>query len=314
MNFSDWTEFEIKPQRLDSFPLDWEQIFRRTAPLAVEIGFGNGEFLAHWVLDNPEWNFVGIELSMESMLKMFNLIRKNKLTNVRLIRDEASFILRELFADNSLHYVMMNFPDPWPKARHSDRRTIKPSFVRTLSAVLETGGTYELVTDQGWYSEGAHQYFSEAGAFEIQAYGKDPIRNSSTKYERKWLQEKRDIFGLRVKKRKSLAVKRLLGKSSMPHYVLSQPVNKKQVTGLSGMIKTLPEGVIKISDIFWDESKSTFLLRAVSNDEQYIQNFFILIAPHDNGYIVKLDPGFQPYRTPAVKSAIRIVGEFLQNT
>ena len=50
----------------------------------------------------------------------------------------------------------MNFPDPWPKKRHRERRMLQPSFIKTLGAVLEMKGRFELITDQSWFAQDSY--------------------------------------------------------------------------------------------------------------------------------------------------------------
>ncbi len=308
----DFLKNEIRGRELEQFPLQWEDIFGRDAPLAVEVGCGNGEFLAAWAQNHPDWNFVGVELSLESMERILKRVHQLGLANVRAVRDDARFVLREFFANNSVKSVMMNFPDPWPKERHRHRRIVIPSFVRTLAAVLEPGGVYELVTDQEWYAGESAQLFRDSGYFDVHPVAENPHRSVTTKYERKWRAAGRSIFQLRAIKRKTAPVHRLLENPHMPHVIIDHSIDSKKIFALKNYLKKEDDWLFTVKEVFYNPENQAHLLRTVASDGDYHQSFFMIISPHPQGYIVKIDPVFQPYRTPAVKHAVWEVGKLLR--
>ena len=70
-------------------PIDWPRHFGRVAPLEVEIGFGNGEFLLREAQQHPDWNLVGIELAWASVQRGLRKIAQTCTPNVRLLLVEA---------------------------------------------------------------------------------------------------------------------------------------------------------------------------------------------------------------------------------
>ncbi len=136
----EFAKYLIEPRLFAGLPPDWRWVFGREAPLVVEIGFGNGEFLAEEAANHPEFDYVGFELSLTCIEKAGRKFHAAGLGNVRVVRLDGRFGLRELFADESVREVIVNFPCPWPKARHAERRLVNEGFARTLAAVLEPGG------------------------------------------------------------------------------------------------------------------------------------------------------------------------------
>ncbi|HPD07589.1 MAG TPA: tRNA (guanosine(46)-N7)-methyltransferase TrmB, partial [Candidatus Bipolaricaulis sp.] len=65
----DFTRYLVTPERWEHIPPDWATAFGRTGPLAVEIGFGNGEFLCEAAPAHPELNWVGFETSLTCVVK-----------------------------------------------------------------------------------------------------------------------------------------------------------------------------------------------------------------------------------------------------
>lgn len=312
MKNSDILKYEVNPREIDRYPVNWEKIFSRAAPLAVEVGCGNGEFLVNWARSYPDWNFLGIELSLASGERIQSRIFSQQLENIRILRDDARFVLPELFADQSISQVVMNFPDPWPKERHRDRRLITPSFIEILGAVLTLDGLFELYTDQEWYAGKARELFGSSYLFTAREVEINPQRTVSTKYERKWREQNRPIYRIQAKKCRNGQIKRLLENTIMPHVYLQCEVTPHQIAALKGVIRIQDDQVCKIKEVFSSPEDQAYLLRTVTSDRDYVQNFFILVARHDQGYIVKIDSGYQPYRTPAVKMAVQEVGRLLQ--
>ena len=103
-------KYDYDPRQSPIFPVNWDEIFNRRTSLAVEVGCGNGEFLVEWAKARPDWDFVGIELSLASGERLLSRVDQNQLQNVRLIRDDARFILRELFTNESVAGNFTTFP------------------------------------------------------------------------------------------------------------------------------------------------------------------------------------------------------------
>ncbi len=97
--------------------------------LIMEIGFGNGSILIESASNNPEKNFIGVEVYDSGFGQCLNDIEKQKINNVRLIYDDAVEILKNNINGQTLNQVNIFFPDPWPKKRHHKRRLINKNFL-----------------------------------------------------------------------------------------------------------------------------------------------------------------------------------------
>jgi len=89
------------------------------------------------------------------MVKAGRKLAQSGIRNVRLALLDGKFGLRELFQDGSVAQVYVNFPCPWPKSRHAQRRLVDEGFAQTLAAVLAQKGEFHLVTDALWYAQEA---------------------------------------------------------------------------------------------------------------------------------------------------------------
>jgi tRNA (guanine-N7-)-methyltransferase len=125
--------------------LDLEKIFRRKAPLHVDLGCGDGSFLCALAQRLPDKNFLGIERLSG---RVRSTARKAaSLDNVRLLQMESSYAVRYLLPAESVETFYLLFPDPWPKRRHHPRRIVTPDFLNSVHAALEHNGVIYIATD-----------------------------------------------------------------------------------------------------------------------------------------------------------------------
>lgn len=302
----------VSAETFDRYPLNWDAIFLRQAPLAVEIGFGNGEFMVDWATRRPEWNFVGIDSSRGSVLRLQKGTLKNSIGNVRILQNDAPFCLRELFSNNSIQHLVMNFPDPWPKIRHKERRMLQPSFILTLGAVLTNKGMFELVTDQQWLARDSHAMFSRSDRFfQLNALEKNPERSLRTKYEKKWQEAGCDLYHLTAIKIKEIAISRILEDCEMPHRIIENEISAEQIIPLTDFEYEAGNHLFVIKEVYGNFKKKGYLLRVISKDFNYKQVFYIVVSRRETEWLIKLDETCPVFRTPAVKLAVNKLAEVL---
>jgi len=179
-------------------------IFGRSSPIYVEIGFGKGEFLYEMALKNPEINFVGIDFYLTGIAKLLRRMCKYDNSNppepknIKILIKEASSALKENFLDDSINKVFILFPDPWPKKRHHKRRLIKPEFADLLKRKLSKDGSTLIATDHEGYLEVIRDVMKGAGFLEEPF--SDPLV-LQTKYAKKALEQGRKVYQFLYKKR-----------------------------------------------------------------------------------------------------------------
>jgi tRNA (guanine-N7-)-methyltransferase len=145
--------------------LDYEAMFATRQPVEVEIGCGDGGFLAQYAARHPERNFLGVERLKGRLGKLARRGPREGLTNVRLLRIEAAYFVEYLLPPASVATVHIYFPDPWPKKRHHKNRLIQSPFVTLLARALAPGGTVYLRTDNLEYFTQMLEVFGGASQF-----------------------------------------------------------------------------------------------------------------------------------------------------
>jgi tRNA (guanine-N7-)-methyltransferase len=180
-----WPRYGVE---LKDSPLDLAAIFGRRAPVALEIGFGNGEALATVAARHPLNDYLGVEVHRPGVGRLLRGLVTQDLTNVRVICADANDVLARL-PDNSLAAVYLFFPDPWPKKRHHKRRLVHPAFVEAIRRRLTVGGVLCLATDWEDYAVHMLAALSQTRGFENTAGdGQFAARQSErplTRFERR---------------------------------------------------------------------------------------------------------------------------------
>ena len=161
--------------------LDLDDVFGRSAPRTLEIGFGNGELLAEFATRQPGTDFIGIEVHEPGVGHCLLALEQRGLTNVRLIAHDAIEVLRQQLPDAALSQVNLFFPDPWPKKRHHKRRIVQPAFVDLLAAKISSGGHFHVATDWMNYAEHIEETVNASTAFSLAEIG--PDRGFVTRFE-----------------------------------------------------------------------------------------------------------------------------------
>ena len=174
-------------------PLDLAHLFAETQPLEVELGTGDGSFLAAYAAANPAINFIGVERLLGRLRKVDRKGLRGALKNLRLLRIEASYFIQYLLPRGTVQAVHLYFPDPWPKRRHRARRLVNSAFIERLEQVLTPEGMVYLRTDDSDYFAQMTDLFSRAVAFRAAATP-DPLLALATDFERGFQRAGQPIF------------------------------------------------------------------------------------------------------------------------
>jgi len=179
----------------------------------IEIGSGKGTFLVQQSVLEPGTNFLGIEWAGEFYRYAADRIRRNNLTNVRMMRADATEIVRYRVPTGIVSVLHLYFSDPWPKARHHKRRVVQDSFLREIHRVLTDDGELRIVTDHVDYWQWMLERFEAAapedgtGLYTRAEFTKPESAGEGevvgTNFERKYRREGRPFHSIILKKNSS---------------------------------------------------------------------------------------------------------------
>jgi tRNA (guanine-N7-)-methyltransferase len=192
-------------QRVEFVPADFfqripmEALFAREAPLEVDIGCGEGAFIAAMAERHPERNFLGIERLLGRVNTVCRIAAHRRLTNVRVMRVESSYVVEHLLAPGSVSVAHVLFPDPWPKRYHHPRRLIQEAFMKSLHGLLGPGGELRAKTDDLPYFQWMEKVFAKAEGFERIDWP-EAADAPVTNFERRFLNKGLPIYRARLRK------------------------------------------------------------------------------------------------------------------
>jgi tRNA (guanine-N7-)-methyltransferase len=169
-------------------PLDMG--FTGGRPLWLEVGFGGGEHLVHMAARYPEVFLIGCEPFVNGVAMLLGKVRDANLSNLAIhpgdVRD-----LFDVLPEASVAKCFLNYPDPWPKARHHRRRFVTPGYLAMLARVMQPGAEFRVATDIPDYIRQALAEVPPAG-FDLVLHADQPWADwLSTRYEIKALREGR---------------------------------------------------------------------------------------------------------------------------
>jgi len=131
-----------RPWRL----LDFEAIFGPGVPCNGDREW-QGRVLLIRARALPERGFLGLEWANKICQYAADRMVRWNVGNVRLMRADASHLVRHSIRPESLTLLHIYHPDPWPKKRHHKRRLIQPPFLAAAVNALQPGGRIALPTD-----------------------------------------------------------------------------------------------------------------------------------------------------------------------
>lgn len=195
-----WRTYGVAGEAL----LDLEALFGRSAPVALEVGFGMGDALVAMASGDPQRDFLGIDVYEPGIGATLAALARTGLTNVRLMRGDARQLIAGSLPARSLRTVMIYFPDPWPKKRHHKRRLVQPQFAGLLVSRLEPGGTLQLATDWQDYAEHMLEVLDRTdGLVNLSGHGFSPrpANRPLTKFERRGERLGHQVWDLHFQRR-----------------------------------------------------------------------------------------------------------------
>jgi len=121
-------------------------LFPSKQPLFIEIGMGKGQFITTLAKNNPDINYIGIEKYSSVLVRAIEKQIELELPNLKFIRMDAENI-NDVFAENEVDGIYLNFSDPWPKDRHAKRRLTSRQFFARYEKLLKPEGKIQFKTD-----------------------------------------------------------------------------------------------------------------------------------------------------------------------
>jgi len=120
-------------------PLDGRQV-------ELEVGCADAQFLFERAARDPSRLYVGLEIR-EDLVRLVNKRARVQAQPVHAVFCQAQLHIKELFPRASVERAYINFPDPWFKRRHHDRRMVDAELAEQLAHALRPGGELFVQSD-----------------------------------------------------------------------------------------------------------------------------------------------------------------------
>lgn len=284
-----------------SHPTSWDKVFGNTKPLEVEIGFGNGEYLAR-LAQRQDTNFVGFEEYCERIHKTLRKLSRVSNDNVRVLRMDVRPAFDYLFAPQTISYIHCLYPPPWPKKSDAKHRLFTPEFLKLANNRLIAKGRLKIVTDHFPYILWVQEQLPGTG---FTAELKKITASYDTKFERKWVEEgQQEFYELLLTKEQHISIV-LKKEADVKHYTLENfdpdqfKLNEYSESGIAVIFR----------DLIYDSSRKIALIHVLVNDEHIFQNIRIIVLKADKNWQMKLAEGTMIMPTAGIAKALDLVYE-----
>ncbi|MGB5941667.1 MAG: tRNA (guanosine(46)-N7)-methyltransferase TrmB [Leeuwenhoekiella sp.] len=127
--------------------------FKNDKPIILELGCGKGEYAVGLARQNPQNNYIGIDIKGARFWRGAKTALEEGLDNVCFLRTQIELV-DKAFAKAEVSEIWITFPDPQIKYKRTKHRMTNPEFLDRYANILEPGGIIHLKTD----SEYMHGY------------------------------------------------------------------------------------------------------------------------------------------------------------
>ena len=132
---------------------NWKSHFKNDNPIVLELGCGKGEYTIGLAKQNPQNNYIGIDIKGARLWRGAKIGLEENLENVAFLRTQIELV-DELFGTNEVSEIWITFPDPQIKYKRTKHRMSNTEFLKKYKNILKHDGVVNLKTD----SEFMHGY------------------------------------------------------------------------------------------------------------------------------------------------------------
>lgn len=217
IRFKAWARPELEASKFyidnpEDYKGKWNNIFKnRNNPLHIELGCGKGGFISQISLNNPNINYIAIDL-VDAMLglakrKIEDEFKEanREIDNVYLIRYDIERIKNVFDKSDNIERIYINFCNPWPRGKHHKKRLTHTRQLEKYREFLKDSGKIYFKTDDEELFINSLNYFKDS-SFEIEKFTydleeeKEFWKNIQTEHEKMFKEQGIKIKGLVARK------------------------------------------------------------------------------------------------------------------
>ena len=169
----------------------------------VDVGACKGEFIYALAEQFPEKNFLVFEIRRPLFTRLVKLFEGMK-DRVQVFDGDAGRNLLSILdacrkQGAKIEKIFINFPDPWPKAKHHKRRFVSPAFLKTAEAFFTAETEFVFQTDQEPLFRDTLEYLKESAFRDVELFEASPF-GVQTDWEAAKVREGEKIYRMRFRK------------------------------------------------------------------------------------------------------------------
>jgi tRNA (guanine-N7-)-methyltransferase len=170
---------------------DLQNIINKFEKVVLEIGFGDGENVAHMAKSNPNNLYIASEVYLSGIGSLLGKIIKDNIKNILVYQGDIRHLLSNL---NHEYFdgVIIICPDPWPKAKHHKRRLITNDFLKLIYNLVKKDSFIFISTDWEDYANSIEESIVSSRKYTNEEISLEGLQK--TKYQIKADKEGRKIF------------------------------------------------------------------------------------------------------------------------
>jgi tRNA (guanine-N7-)-methyltransferase len=274
------------------WPAPWAEIFGREAPLLIEIGFGSGISLINLAQTRPYANVLGVEIHLPGLRRVEERLSESDLSNLRLVQATGEQALWLLCRPGSVQGLIINFPDPWPKGRHQQRRLLNDAFLDLAATRLVPGAHLDIATDHEAYAAVIQECLQRSPYFESRLdipFVNEDNNRRRTKYELKAHEAGRICYYFLWRRNEVTAVDRfpIAQEQGMPHLVLRTPLNLDEIVNRFEPSQWQAGPInVRFATLYRSSNGRTLLVDSYINEEPVPQQLALIIRPRGPGELI----------------------------
>jgi len=183
-----------------------ENFFKNDHPIVLELGCGKGEYTVELARQNPDKNFIGIDIKGARFWRGAKTALEEGLDNVAFIRTQIELI-EYVFAAGEVSEIWITFPDPQIKYKRTKHRLTNTEFLQRYKKILKEDGLMHLKTDSEFmhgytlgllHGEGHEILYAHHDIYKNE-YSPKEVTGIQTFYEKQYLEKSKSITYIRFK-------------------------------------------------------------------------------------------------------------------
>ena len=199
-NIIDESQYIIKKPEI--YKGNYKNVFENDNQIYIEVGMGKGDFIIENALKNSEINFIGIEKFDSVMVRAVQKLEEYDIPNLKLIKIDALNI--DNIFDKEISCLYLNFSDPWPKKRHTNRRLTSNVFLNKYDLIFKNTKKIIMKTDNRHLFEYSIKSLTDYGYkindISLDLHSDNKLDNIETEYEKKFVSKGMVIYYIEVTK------------------------------------------------------------------------------------------------------------------